>query len=578
MHLLRPAVGKLSRLHRTTLWSYVERSLFAAMTAGLTLVQGLRGRWIDVAYVRDTVAAAWWAAVWGKALGVKVVYEAHDLEARNPSRAKEAWAQGLVRKMDRGGPRGERARRLLDRRLPAPARGRKPARVVTRLRSIPDAFDEVGLPARRARGPRVAPSACPRPHPSWSTRASPSLIAASSCSSRRSRRCGRPTPTLRAVLVGGRPAEIAALREQALRLGLGEGVVFTGPRPQDEVVRYLQAADVLAIPDTVTDVTASPLKLFEYLAVGRAVVLPDTRRPPGDPARGDRATTSAAATRPTSPPPSIGPSATRSGRDGSGRARGGAAPHLCGPGRAHPRRRAGGVLRARIAVRVVHYNLTTTTKEGGVETFVWDLAREQARRGHTVRIVSGEGPVRRNAPGVEVRTAAFLPRERFALGPLRRAWAIRKLLERLSMLRPGLRLLEGAELVHIHKPYDLPLGPFLARRRVPLVYHGHGEGFFPGDTWLCRYADTLLSCSTYNASTLRRRYAREPTVVYNGVDVDRFQPRSADPELRARLLGGAERAGPAAGALHALEGTAPRGSRPGRATRPLREARSRRGR
>ncbi|GIV97965.1 MAG: hypothetical protein KatS3mg057_2622 [Herpetosiphonaceae bacterium] len=33
--------------------------------------------------------------------------------------------------------------------------------------------------------------------------------------------------------------------------------------------------DVLVIPDTVTDVTASPLKLFEYLAAGRMVVLPD---------------------------------------------------------------------------------------------------------------------------------------------------------------------------------------------------------------------------------------------------------------------------------------------------------------
>jgi glycosyltransferase involved in cell wall biosynthesis len=41
------------------------------------------------------------------------------------------------------------------------------------------------------------------------------------------------------------------------------------------VLPYLQAADVLVIPDTVTDVTASPLKLFEYLAVARVVVLPD---------------------------------------------------------------------------------------------------------------------------------------------------------------------------------------------------------------------------------------------------------------------------------------------------------------
>jgi glycosyltransferase involved in cell wall biosynthesis len=41
------------------------------------------------------------------------------------------------------------------------------------------------------------------------------------------------------------------------------------------VARYLAAADILAIPDTVTDITASPLKLFEYMAIGRAIVTVD---------------------------------------------------------------------------------------------------------------------------------------------------------------------------------------------------------------------------------------------------------------------------------------------------------------
>ncbi|MCS6938481.1 MAG: glycosyltransferase, partial [Roseiflexus sp.] len=45
--------------------------------------------------------------------------------------------------------------------------------------------------------------------------------------------------------------------------------------PQDRVPLYLAAADVLVVPDTVTDVTASPLKLFEYMAMERAVVCPD---------------------------------------------------------------------------------------------------------------------------------------------------------------------------------------------------------------------------------------------------------------------------------------------------------------
>jgi len=190
-------------------------------------------------------------------------------------------------------------------------------------------------------------------------------------------------------------------------------------------------------------------------------------------------------------------------------------------------------------LHIVHYNLTTTTKEGGVETFVWELAGEQARQGHRVTIVSGAGPLRRDIPGVEVRTAAYVDRERFAFGPLRRAYALRKLAERLTMLPRGLMLLNGADLVHIHKPYDLPLAPLLRPRGIPVFYHGHGEGFFPGDPSLARFAAALLSCSTYNAETLRGRYGRGVTIVYNGVDTERFSPQAWDPALRAELLGGA---------------------------------------
>lgn len=189
-------------------------------------------------------------------------------------------------------------------------------------------------------------------------------------------------------------------------------------------------------------------------------------------------------------------------------------------------------------MHIVHYNLTTTTKEGGVETFVWDLAAEQARRGARVRIVSGRGPVVREIPGVEVRMAPFIDRGRFSIGPLRRAYALRKLAERLTLLPRGLALVRGADLVHIHKPYDLPLAALLSLRGVPVVYHGHGEGFFPGDRPLARYAAALLSCSTYNASTLRRHYGREATIVFNGVDTERFRPLAPDAALRAELLRG----------------------------------------
>lgn len=52
------------------------------------------------------------------------------------------------------------------------------------------------------------------------------------------------------------------------------GARLLGPRARDEVVGYLQHADVLVVPHVVTPFTDSldPIKLYEYEAVGRPVV------------------------------------------------------------------------------------------------------------------------------------------------------------------------------------------------------------------------------------------------------------------------------------------------------------------
>lgn len=78
-------------------------------------------------------------------------------------------------------------------------------------------------------------------------------------------------PDLRLLLVGGGPA-LPGLRQQVERLGLGETVLFTGALAVDQVPAHIAAMDVVVQPD-VTDY-ASPIKLFEYLAVGRAVLAP----------------------------------------------------------------------------------------------------------------------------------------------------------------------------------------------------------------------------------------------------------------------------------------------------------------
>jgi len=272
-HLPRPAVGKLSRLYPTTLWYYVERSLFAGMTAAAVLWEWVRGRRIGVVYVREVICAGWWTSLFGPFLGVPVIYEAHDLESRNPSRAKEGWVQPLLDRLDRGAlARSAAVVSLTEdfRRLLAANGWRRAEDVAV----IPDAFDERQMvpgdreAARQRLGLTPGTPLAVYAGMTFSYRGLDRLLEAFAA-------VRAAHPEARLALVGGRPAEIDALKHVAARLRLEGAVLWASQLPQPEVLPYLHAADALVIPDTVTDVTASPLKLFEYLAVGRVVVLPD---------------------------------------------------------------------------------------------------------------------------------------------------------------------------------------------------------------------------------------------------------------------------------------------------------------
>lgn len=189
-------------------------------------------------------------------------------------------------------------------------------------------------------------------------------------------------------------------------------------------------------------------------------------------------------------------------------------------------------------MRIALYNLTTTTKIGGVESFVWDLARELVKRGHEVAILGGVGP-RRETTGARVYTFPFISRRFWqALPPLRRAYAEAKLLERLTMAVAALPTLASGkyQIIHLQKPYDLL--PALVARRLSgakVILGCHGEDFYRGDRWLARQVDAAVSCSRFNAQTIAGRYGFTPEVVFNGIDTDLFHPQPPDPTLRARL-------------------------------------------
>jgi glycosyltransferase involved in cell wall biosynthesis len=190
-------------------------------------------------------------------------------------------------------------------------------------------------------------------------------------------------------------------------------------------------------------------------------------------------------------------------------------------------------------LKIALYNLTTTTKHGGVESFVWETARRLADRGHDVTLFGGRGKVLRPYRNLTILRYPYIARETWGrVPPLRKSLNLLKLLERLSMAMSALPdLIAGHfDIIQVSKPYDFPFGA-LARRRsgARLLYNSQGTDFFPGDTLFRRHLDGAFACSRYNA-TMVEDHLRVPIAVsYNGFDQTIFQPLAPSPSLRVRL-------------------------------------------
>jgi glycosyltransferase involved in cell wall biosynthesis len=74
------------------------------------------------------------------------------------------------------------------------------------------------------------------------------------------------------LIVGDGPAR-ASLEHRAESAGVSARVLFTGVVPREAIASYVSAFDIALQP--AANPYASPLKLFEYLALGRTVLAPD---------------------------------------------------------------------------------------------------------------------------------------------------------------------------------------------------------------------------------------------------------------------------------------------------------------
>jgi len=80
-------------------------------------------------------------------------------------------------------------------------------------------------------------------------------------------------PDIEVLIVGAGPEE-HRLKSLAAELGLDGIAHFVGPVPHEDVPKYINASDICVAP-FVGRRKASPIKVFEYLACGRAVVATD---------------------------------------------------------------------------------------------------------------------------------------------------------------------------------------------------------------------------------------------------------------------------------------------------------------
>lgn len=280
-HLLRLPFNVFNNLKRLQVvpWSYLERTFFAFEVGLVLLFRKFTGRPARFIYVRDVICAYWLIKWWRSWLGANIIYEAHDLEARNPSRARipflRRWLETVdctvVGQSDRLVSLTEAFRDFVVEKNLRPATS--PAAV------IPDAYDAEKyfplseaerLAAREKLGLASDEFVVVYSGLTFAYRNLDKLVEAFYQFTQKNSEV-----RARLIFAGGRPFERAEVEAQAAKLGLSDKVECVEPQAAERVNLYLNAASLLAIPDTVTDVTASPLKLFEYAAVARPVMLPD---------------------------------------------------------------------------------------------------------------------------------------------------------------------------------------------------------------------------------------------------------------------------------------------------------------
>jgi glycosyltransferase involved in cell wall biosynthesis len=191
--------------------------------------------------------------------------------------------------------------------------------------------------------------------------------------------------------------------------------------------------------------------------------------------------------------------------------------------------------RVKGSFKIAFYNLTTTTKSGGIETFNWEMANALNKRGHMVHIYGGRGDAIFQHPvSFPVYTYPYIRREYFPNFGTR----FRRFTERLTFGFFTLSDLSrrNYDYIYLIKPYDIPVALLAsAFSQARVIFGSSGTEFFPGYKYLAKKVDHFFACSEFNAKEIEEYCGMKPIVLHNGVDTERFKLLDPDFTLKHKL-------------------------------------------
>lgn len=187
-------------------------------------------------------------------------------------------------------------------------------------------------------------------------------------------------------------------------------------------------------------------------------------------------------------------------------------------------------------MKIAFIDVTTTVSYGGIQTAVWEFARQLHDLGHEVTVYGGEGNIRPELGerAIRIRTFPFTPRDKVPNFGTR----FRKFYERYSYARHAREdvIEENYDWLIFTKPFDMVWPRLLpSTLKTRFLYSGHGTDFFPLDKIFARRMDAWVACSHFNAWQLYQRFKKSPRVVFNGVQTELFTPERRNEVFRSKI-------------------------------------------